>query len=244
MLVAAVVILVWQHREIRRLKSELSAAHELTSSQAAWPAEIDGLTKQLRAVTDRSKADGVELARLRGQVATLRQLERDHAQLKAEHDELIQKSRQTSVPSSTTNPFDETHGPGAGAKANYAKHWGFALLNYAANHQEQFPASFEQAQAFLHDELSAADARVQALQATEQFEILFQGSRDDLSKLPPESTIIIREKQAWVDKEGLWCKAYGMSDGSSMIRQSPKNDFEHWESIRLPTRKVSYPSGK
>jgi hypothetical protein len=55
-----------------------------------------------------------------------------------------------------------------------------------------------------------------------------------LEKLPPESTIIVREKNAWVDQRGMWCKAYTMADGSSTIRSSMKDDFEQWERLRIP----------
>lgn len=240
----AMATLLWlQQSRSKRLMAQAADLRDQLEQVAVLRGENERLARQSGTANERAQADASELARLRGQVVRMKQLEQEFARLKAERDRLAQQSQASASPSPEIDPFDQEHGPGAGAKVKYAKHWGYAFINYAANHQEQFPASFEQASSFFHDGLSPAETK-EAMQAADRFEILFQGSRSELEKLPPESTIILREKQPWMDKEGLWCKAYCMSDGSSTIRQSQKNDFEQWESIRLPIRKVSYPSSK
>jgi len=64
------------------------------------------------------------------------------------------------------------------------------------------------------------DAKARTLQTADQFEILYYGLRDDLETLPPESTIIVREKQPWLDQQGRWRKVYGMSDGSASMNRA------------------------
>ena len=237
-LAAAVGTAIYEARQASRLRDEkqtllVQQEHDKALPVAAPSTDND---EQLR----REKS---ELLRLRGEVGLLRNQLSELQMLRAERERLAQQSQPSTSPSPKIDPFDQEHGPGAGAKVKSAKHWGYAFINYAANHQGQFPVSFEQAATFLHDGLTAHETE-DAMQAADRFEILFQGVSTELETLPPESTIILREKQPWMDKEGLWCKAYGMSDGSSTIRQSLKNDFEQWESIRMPTRKVSYPSSK
>ena len=133
------------------------------------------------------------------------------------------------------NPFDSNHGVGAQTKVSHAKYWGFAMLNFAANNQGHFPATFGEAAPYLHDELSAQE-KADAVQATERYELVFHGTQQELASLPPESTIV-REKEPWLDPQGRLCKAYCMSDGGAYIRPSRKNDFEQWEALRIPKAK-------
>jgi len=235
-LLATAALVIWQQRRAKRLMTQSAALREQVEQVAALREEAQRLTDQLKAASESSEADRRELVRLRAQAGVLRQAEQDKARLTAERDRLAQQTSQRPQAQPEDNPFDREHGPGAGAKVSHAKHWGFALINYAANHQGQFPASFAEAAPFLHDELSE-DAKAQTLQTADQFEILYYGLRDDLATLPPESTIIVREKQPWLDQQGKWCKAYGMSDGSARVRTSRKDDFQKWESIRIPKPK-------
>jgi RNA polymerase sigma factor (sigma-70 family) len=239
---AVVGTAIYEARQASGLRDEkqtlLAQQDQLTSEQDKALSAAAASTEN----DERLRREKSELLRLRGEVGMLRNQLSELQKLRAERDRLAQQSQSGASPSPEIDPFDKEHGPGAGAKAQSAKHWSFALINYAENHQGQFPASLEQASSFFRDGLSP-EAK-EAVQATDRFEILFHGVKTELDPLPPESTIILREKQPWMDKEGLWCKAYGMSDGSSMIRQSLKNDFEQWESIRMPTRKVSYPASK
>ncbi len=215
-LLATAALVIWQQRRARRLMTQSAALREQVGQVAALREEAQRLTDQLKAASERSEADRRELVRLRAQAGTVRQAEQDKARLTAERDRLAQQASQRPQAQPEDNPFDRRHGPGA-AKVSHAKYLAYALINYAANHQGQFPANFAEAAPFLHDELSE-DA-------------------NDLATLPPESTIIIREKQPWLDQQGEWCKAYGMSDGCAIFRTSRKDDFEEWESIRIPKPK-------
>jgi hypothetical protein len=219
-----------QHRqagEIANLRRELQQASSLREDN------ID-LTNRLKLAQERSEAEHAELLRLRGQAATSRQLAEENRHLKSAAERVATNQPVTAQP--TDNPFDSQHGPGASLHVEQAKHWGFALINYAANHDSLFPQSLAEAAPFLHDELRE-DQKKQTTDAAERYEILYRGLRTDLEKLPPESTIIVREKEPWLDQQGRWCKAYCFSDGSASIRVSRQNDFDQWEALRIPKRR-------
>jgi len=219
-----------QHRqaaEIAKLQNELQQASSLRE-------ENTDLTNRLKSAQERSEAEHAELIRLRGQAATSRQLAEENRRLKTAAERVI--TNQPVTAQSTDNPFDSQHGPGASLHVEQAKHWGFALINYAANHDGLFPQSLGEAVPFLHDELRE-DQRKQAVESADRYEILYRGLRTDLEKLPPESTIIVREKEPWQDQQGRWCKAYCFSDGSASIRVSRRNDFDAWEALRIPKRR-------
>lgn len=217
----------------RMLREEMDA---LRQQAAQIRDENQRLKDQPTTTTASSETQKGELMRLRAQVGALRQTEQENARLKVERDRLAQQSRQQPQSKPEEDYFEREYGPGTRIKVQSAKHWSYALLNFAANHQGHFPASFEQAAPFLADELSE-EVKAQAMQAVSELEILYHGLQNDLDALPSESTIIIREWQPWADAQGKWCKAYGMADGHSEIRRSEVNDFEKWERIRIPKPK-------
>ena len=219
-----------QHRqaaEIANLQSELLQASSLREEN------ID-LTNRLKLAQKRSETDHAELIRLRGQTAASRQLAEENRRLKSAAERVATNQPVSTQPSD--NPFDSQHGPGSAVRVTGAKHWGFALVNYAANHDGLFPQSLSEAVPFLHDELRE-DQKKEAVESADRYEILYRGLRSDLEKLPPESTLVVREKEPWLDQQGRWCKAYCFSDGSASIRVSRKNDFDQWEAIRIPKRR-------
>jgi len=212
-------------------------AYELRQQLAQSQVENQLLKQRFAATTTEHEKEKGELTRLRGQVAALRQTEQENARLKTERDRQAKQTEQASEPEPQQDFFDREYGPGTRVRVHSAKYWGYALINFAANNQGRFPESFDQAAAFLPAELSE-EAKAQSLQAVNELEILYHGLRSDLDKLPPESTIIVRERQPWLDQKGRWCKAYGIADGSSFIRPSDKNDFEEWERLRIPKSRL------
>jgi hypothetical protein len=234
-LIAVAALVIWQQQRARRLEMEAAALREQLGQTASLRAEIQRLTERLTKADERSEADKRELMRLRAQAGTLRQAEQENARLKAERDRLAQKDPQPR-PQTADNPFDPQHGPGSGAKVNQAKHWGFALVLYAANHDGQFPASLDEAVAYLPDGLSEEE-KARTKLAADQMTILYHGLRSDLDNLPPESTIILTEKQAWLDTQGRWAKTYVYSDGRAEVQTRSDGNFEKYESIRIPKPK-------
>ena len=96
---------------------------------------------------------------------------------------------------------------------NYTREWLLAFHKYAADHGGQFPASFDQAASLLSNK-AAGETNL----TTEQFEIVYRGTRNALSN--PANVMVIREKQAWSDYTGQsWARAYAFADGHSEIHK-------------------------
>jgi hypothetical protein len=218
----------------RRASDALRAENDALRQQASLARdEHQRLLEENNSMTERAANDQRELMQLRSKAAALTRAEKEIAGLKSEIERTpkpVQSPRQTDQ---MDNPFDRNHGPGAGVRVQSAKHLGLALLMHASDNQGQFPNSLEDALPQLSNEFNKSELESVSQQAG-QFELLFRGTRDELDKLPPESTIIVREKRAWMDQHGMWCKAYTMADGSSTIRSSERNDFEQWEQLRIP----------
>lgn len=230
LLVGIGALLVSERRSNRAMRAELEA---LRQNSAAMLEANQRVAEELKALTQRSEVGQRELMQMRSQAAALRQAQQELARLKAERERWVQQEKAKRDVGTDENPFDRHHGAGAGIKVSCAKHLGLGLLMYAADHDGQFPNSLEQATPQLRNQFPQ-EAMDLTSQRMNQFELLHRGSLGDLEKLPPESTIIVREKNAWVDQQGMWCKAYTMADGSSTIRSSMKDDFEQWERLRIP----------
>jgi hypothetical protein len=222
---ALVGVIVWQQSQARKLRAEAAALRRQLQQATTWEQENQRLTEQLRLASARSQAESSELLRLRAQAGTARRLEKESARLKAD--------RNASSAQAAEDPFDRDYGPGAAARATHARQWGYALHNYALNHDGRFPSELAEAAPHLPDALSTED-KAKVTGAAGLYEVVYHGVQSELDTLPEESTIVARERQAWLDPQGRWCKTYCMADGSVVIRPSLKNDFERWEAVRIP----------
>jgi len=66
------------------------------------------------------------------------------------------------------------------------------------------------------------------LTGTNDFEIVYQGSQNDLSNIPPRRVALIRERQPWLTPDGKWARVYGYADGAASIVESDGN-FQSWD---------------
>jgi hypothetical protein len=108
------------------------------------------------------------------------------------------------------------------SKMTYTKGLMMALMQYAGQHSGQFPTNFDLAAAFAPMEVTG-----QTNLAPDQFEIVYQGSFNDLTN--PQSIIVIREKDAWPTPDGAWVRDYTFADGHSEIHKAADGDFQPWE---------------
>jgi hypothetical protein len=237
---ALIAIVVFQQLRITRLQSAIAALREEAGALSSLREENQRLAEQIRTASSKSQNDIGELLRLRAQSTRLRELEQKNTQLLAEQNRLKQTSRPTSQSDIENNPVDgvdATHGPGTQTKIRHTEYWGNALLSYATNHQGQFPTSLADAARFLDNKLSA-ETQAEVLQTAERFEQVFHGSQADLNSFPIESTLILREKEAWADSKGRWCKTYTFANGfTTMLTYRKKEHFDEFEKIRTPKPK-------
>ena len=161
------------------------------------------------------------MPRARG-AASLRQQTNDLAALQAENRRL--QSRPETRPRTALEIKEEQI-----AKVNFSKGWLLAFRMYSARHQDQTPTNFDQARDFFQSRFQA-DTNV----SQDQFELVYTGS---FYVAHPDEVIMIREKQAWQDSSGKWCKIYGLVDGSVQTVAMPSKwktggkevNFENFE---------------
>lgn len=204
--------------EIQRLHSQLADAEKLRAENEKL-AKTQSSTNEPALTADQMS----ELLRLRGQVGALKRQMAETAKSGVQSPSL---ALSPSVDSNDREKQAALIRQQTVAKANYARNWLSAFAQYAEDHQGQFPTSFDQAAKFLGD-----DRQAETLLATNQFEIVYRGSRDGVANA--HNAILLRETQATQLPDSSWGKVYGYVDGSSEFIKTPDGNFGPWERGRL-----------
>jgi len=211
--------LVIQHQAEAKIRDADAALLQQAAQGAQRQTEHDRLSNLL-AQANRSLADNrfSELLRLRDEAAVLRQQTNDLATLQDEHRRLREQTLQK--PDQVKTPLqlkDENH---VGSRA--AKNFLLAFILYAMDNHDQFPASFEQAARFFPDAFNAdpfLDDLAEFIQATNQFEIVYHGSRNALTNAG--NVIVLREKQGRQYLQRLDVRASALSGGVGQLWPKP-----------------------
>ena len=111
----------------------------------------------------------------------------------------------------------------AGAKPIDGRNLSTALFTYALDHEGRFPSSLDQVARYLHE---------LPLSGTNEFDIIYHGSLDELGGIPRGSVAVVRERQTWIAPSGKRARVYGMADGHSEIIESD-DDFNAWEAEHI-----------
>ncbi len=202
------------------------------SDQLAQVAAENERLSSLAAKANGSKNQLADLLKLRAETESLRNHTSGLALLREENGRL----RQILVgsPKTPLQLREQTM-----AKVEFEKSWMLAFRIYAMEHQDQFPASFEQAAAFFPTD-AKAETRVDA----DQFEVFKQPSAVTLT-LTNQDIIVLREKAPWLDSRGKWTRVYGMANGSVQTISVPmaytdpngqrvsRDSFEAWETEHM-----------
>jgi prepilin-type processing-associated H-X9-DG protein len=123
------------------------------------------------------------------------------------------------------------------ARMGHTRDWLIAFFLHADKNGGQFPASFEQASAFLK-----ADAESKVTAEANRFEIVFQSEKPISSLSNPERVIVMREKEPWQAADGKkWSRIYGFADGHVEIHSDATGDFEAWEKKLLTPATTTNP---
>jgi len=228
-----------QERRAERLRDENAA---LVNSHQLMQEERDAARAQATlAETELASArEGrAELLRLRGQVGVLRQQTNDLVRVRTQDRLRAVLSR---APDDRGEAARDPEEERRMLKPRTAKVLTMPLLLYASDHDGQLPATFEMAassfsQAFQMDPFLPSESEL--WKASEEFEIVYRGSRKDLTNAA--STILIRERQARQRPDGQWEKAYGFGDGHGEVRVEASNNFEPWERQRASAALSEHP---
>lgn len=208
-------------QEQSRQMAALTAEHERLSHLAAHAANAHG--------EDRA----AELKRLHREAEALKKQTKDL-------DRPLAKSQQSqpspSQASRRTPEYNEQLRQMAGRKGFDALALGYAFRAYADDHQNQSPLNLDQMAAYLAEEN-------RTLSGTNQFEIVYQGSLDDLQGIPWGSVAVVREQQPWPGPDGRMMRVYGFADGHSQIVGSDDN-FQSYEADHVIPPPATGPSGQ
>jgi hypothetical protein len=196
--------LIIHHQAQASLREQQAGLHQQSSELAELEAESRALASPARELGRPNVRENLiklrrDVGLLRSQTNALSTFQQENRRL---HDaqktplQIVEESREASI-----------------LKMNYTKEWMLAFHNFAADHEGQFPSSFDQARSLLPN-TAAAETNL----TTEQFEIVYHGAQNAISN--PAMVMVIRENQAWSDYTGQsWCRAYGFADGHSEIHK-------------------------
>jgi hypothetical protein len=183
---------------------------------------------------------GAELAELRSKIAGLRsqEIQLSNQQWNSRLSagiHLLSIGNSNLLDHNTTIASTTGGGPRAeNAKLNDARVLTSALKHYANEHQGQFPSSLDQVTGYLPPPLDS-NSRFDAdapLSGTNDFEIVYQGTTNDLGNIPPRRVALIRERQPWLTPDGKWARAYGFADGGAETVVSDDN-FQSWDALHV-----------
>jgi RNA polymerase sigma factor (sigma-70 family) len=198
-----------QRQSLVKQRQENQVLRQQVEQMATLEAENDRLSNLVAGAHGASSIGGDqlrELLRLRGEVGMLRSQTNQIEGLRNENGRL-----QASLAKTGPNPE-----PDASAPLNVAKQLMLGWLMYADDNGNQVARSLDQLEPYLRSST-----------ATNQFELLFQGSWQDITN--PSQTIVVREKQSRQGPDGSWQRAYGFADGHSELHRASDGDFAAWE---------------
>ena len=211
----------------KRLSDSVTAgmAASRNSKRAEPPGSDRAEVAELRAKIEALRQQTNELEQLREQLAEQRRLEGTRSYTTGDSNLLnYSRGRRVSFPG----------GPREPGKLNDARALAAAIRKYATENEGRFPVALAEVERYLPESLKEdsppwANAPPSG---TNEFEIVFHGSLNDLTNIPLRRVALIRERQPWQNEEGKWMRVYGWADGSSELVES-EDDFASWDAQHI-----------
>lgn len=216
----AASIVIYQRGQSALARNEIELAQHR--------ARMEELVADQRRLSNAIASAGV--VRSNNAVAELAQLRNEASQLREE----IKQLSSTGAPPATPAPPRKEGAPApgtpeyfkqlhltAGTRNRDAMALDYALQLYANDHKGAMPRNV----ADLKDHLGQAP---HPLSGTNEFDIVFSGTTEDLSKVPLSAVALIRERGSWIAPSGKAARVYGMADGSARVVESD-DDFRTFE---------------
>lgn len=209
LLIAAIAFVVVQQRTIRRLTQEVASLRLVSEEATKVRADNAALRADLQRAEERTEPDRRELLKLRGQVAALRDKEKEIATLKSERERVTQQLQNApSAPAVETEPEETPQQRFIRARASFSKNIGLALVMFAQANQERLPESLD-----VIDPKSFSDTPefLEHNIQMEQFELTYKGRLNEAKD--PSLTVLARERQPVQRADGQWEKTFVFVDG-------------------------------
>ncbi|MCX6905326.1 MAG: hypothetical protein NTW03_17975 [Verrucomicrobia bacterium] len=206
-MLAFVVVILWQQRHAERLAADFQ---QQAGQASTLQAENQRLAEQLRTVSERSQAESRELLRLRGQSGRMRQTEEENARLRNERDRLAKDRRVTATETNESSVPETAEASFRSAKLFFGRDLARALRMAADTNNGKVPTELRGP---LFDMVESLSKGAEHGIRTKHFELVYQGSLDDVKD--GADTVLAREREPMQSSDGRWVKIYVMADGSS-----------------------------
>ena len=224
----AITLIINRNAKVK-LRENDAALRQQDKQLTELIAEQEQLSNRVAEANNSTNSQLNELAMLRDRAQLLqKQTNELRSQLKSNRQ--ARASQPASKPESHPPEYYKQLGRMAGAKPVDARNLSTAFGMYALDHQGQFPSSLEQVATYLGD---------MPLSGTNQFEIVYRGSLDELKGIPRGAVALFRDRQTWIAPSGKRARVYGMANGMSEIIESD-DDFKAWEAEHI----IAAPAGQ
>lgn len=231
--IAATVVI--HYRSQLQFRSNETMLKGQDGQLAAVLLENQGLSNHVAHIQDKRPTNATaELAKLREEAATLQKQTNALARRSQEHLESKPPGSEPPWESHPPEYWEQMHQL-AGAKATDARNLSAAFHNFALDHAGQFPTNLDQVSSYLSE-------KGMGLSGTNQFDVVYHGSLDQLEGIPIATIAIVRDRDSWAGPDGKTMRVYGMAGGVGQIVASDDN-FISWEAKHIITAPKTDPSG-
>jgi hypothetical protein len=224
----AIALIINRNAKVK-LRENDAALRQQDKQLTELIAEQEQLSNRVAEANNSTNSQLNELAMLRDR-AQLLQKQTNELRSRLKSNRQARASQPASKPESHPPEYYKQLGRMAGAKPVDARNLSTAFGMYALDHQGQFPSSLEQVATYLGD---------MPLSGTNQFEIVYRGSLDELKGIPRGAVALFRDRQTWIAPSGKRARVYGMANGMSEIIESD-DDFKAWEAEHI----IAAPAGQ
>jgi hypothetical protein len=215
-LLIAIAIILLQRSQISKLSADLQATHP--SSDAATDNSLE-TNKSAAPPSTAASADSAELLRLRAEVAALRKQTNELSRVRAENLKMREAlTLAKTAPTTQGEPPSDAERAQAIARLNDSRIYALALLMHVQDNQ-RFATNMEELAPYLGTGNPPT--------GTNEFDIMFQGARNDVTN--SSGTILVREHQPHQRADGRWTRAYGFLDGHAEVHTEPTSNFDDFE---------------
>jgi hypothetical protein len=116
-----------------------------------------------------------------------------------------------------------------------ARNLGWAVRNFARQHNGQMPADFDQVAPYKWSgdlPLGGSFKERDTMAGTNDFEIIYTGSLFDVTNMAAEPVALLKQREPWRTPSGKWARIYSMGDSRIFVVESDDN-FVSWEAAHL-----------
>jgi len=184
---------MWHRHAQAMLQQNDLRLHQQDEQVAKLTADQQSLSNQLTAMRQATNNPGDELANLASQAEKLRS-QTNSLISKINSNRLASASRSASHAPHTEQYWEQLH-KSAYAKNSDALQILSGVLEYPSDHQGHFPSDLSQIDAYLKKNKAS-------LSGTNQFDMVFHGTLDDLKGVPGGSVAVFRDRQIFPAPDG------------------------------------------